>query len=674
MNVPFARALAVPLGALLAAAALGTSPALAQVPVPTQGAQAAPLPPRPDPKSVPRPAAARIKVSALRITGADALGDSRVKSVLGTRAGSWLPWGRRRYFDRAVFDADLRRIEAYYHDRGYPDAQVTAFDVQLNERQDAVELSITVREGEPLRVDGLDLQGFETLRPGALRALERNLPLQPGEVLARAEVTATQTMAARALQDRGYPFAQVSIDESRVGPRAVRLTVRATTGAEARYGPVAVMGNVSVSEDVVKRALSFEPGSRFSLATLQLSQRHLYELGVFQLASVTLASEQVSDGIVPVQVTVAEAKHRQVRLSAGYGSEERARGEAQWKHVNFLGGARTASIEGKWSSLSRGLRSQFTQPYLFSPRLQLTLSTQAWFTDEPAFQLDTRGGRGTLTYELTQRNPVSGRGGDATFSVGLIAERENFAITPEALRDLTFRNQLLSLGLDPRTGEGGGLLGAVALDFRRSTTSNVLDARRGSVIQAHVERAGGWLPGDFDYTELSFEARHYQTIGRVGVLASRGRIGTIDGHRVLQPGQLPSGPDELGVPFFKRYFLGGSNSLRGWGRFEVSPLSGSGLPLGGHSMLELSSEVRTPLFGKASLVLFVDAGSVAMPAWHIATRELRYDVGPGLRYVTPVGPIRVDFAYQLNPIEGLLVDGAPESRRWRVHFSLGQAF
>ncbi len=651
------------LGAMMISAALGTSPLLAQGPAAAQDPQAAPLPPRPDPKSVARPAAARIKVSALRITGADAIGDSRVKSVLGTRAGSWLPWGRRRYFDRVVFDADLRRIEAYYRDLGYQDAQVTAFDVQLNERQDAVRLSITVREGEPLRVDSLDLQGFDPLRPAALRALERNLPLQPGEVIGRVDVTTTQTMATRALQDRGYPFAQVSIDQERVGPRAVRLTVRATTGAEARYGPVTVMGNVSVGEDVAKRALSFEPGNPFSLATLQLSQRHLYELGVFQLASVTLASEEVSDGIVPVQVTVAEAKRRQIRLSAGYGSEEHARGEAQWKNVNFLGGARTASVEGKWSSLSRGLRTQFTQPYFFSRRVQLALSSQAWFTDEPAFQLDTRGGRGTLIYELSHRNPVSGRGGDATLSLGLVAERENYAITPEALADLTFRNQLLALGLDPRTGEGGGRLGALALDYRRSTTPNVLDARRGSVIQAHVERAGGWLPGDFDYTELSFEARHYQTIGRV-VLASRGRIGTIDG----------AGEDEIGVPFFKRYFLGGSNSLRGWGRFEVSSLSGSGLPIGGHSMLELSSEVRTPLFGKASLVLFADTGSVTMPAWHVAARELRYDVGPGLRYVTPVGPVRVDFAYQLNPIPGLLVDGVPESRRWRMHFSLGQAF
>jgi outer membrane protein assembly factor BamA len=228
---------------------------------------------------------------------------------------------------------------------------------------------------------------------------------------------------------------------------------------------------------------------------------------------------------------------------------------------------------------------------------------------------------------------------------------------------LTFRNQLIALGLDPRTGEGGGLLGALTFDYRRSTTPSVLDSRRGSIVNVHLERAGARPWGDFNYTEITLEARHYKTIGRFGVVALRGRIGTIDGQ----------GPDESDVPFFKRYFLGGSNSLRGWGRFEVSPLSGSGLPIGGHSMVEMSSELRTPLFGKASLVLFADAGSVASSAWNFAD-ELRYDAGPGLRYLTPVGPIRVDLAFQLNRIPNLLVDGEPESRRWRVHFSLGQAF
>jgi outer membrane protein insertion porin family/translocation and assembly module TamA len=607
-------------------------------------------------------------VRGLHIEGTSGLSASQITAVLGTRSSSRLPWGRKRYFDRAVFDADLRRIEAYYRDRGYPDAQVTAFDVRLNEKQDSVALSITVREGEPNRVRGITLAGFDDMNPRALRALERTLPLQPGAVLDRAQVAATQTMAARAMQDRGYPFAQASIEESMAGPHAVQVTIRATSGPEARYGPVMVTGNASVGDDVIHRTLAFEPGNRFSLATVQLSQRRLYDMGLFQLASVTLASDQVANGVVPVQVTVAEAKHRQIRLSGGYGSEEHARGEAQWKHVNFFGGARTASIESKWSSLNRGVRTQFIQPYVFTPRLQLNLSTQAWFTDEPAFQLDTRGGRATMTYELSHRNAVSGRGSDSTFAIALIGEQEDYMITTEgleeALTDPDFRNQLIALGLDPRTGTGGGLLGAIALDYRRSTTPTVLDARRGYVFQAHLERAGYLLPGAFDYTEITAEARHYQTLGRIGVLALRGRVGSIDGR----------GPDEAGVPFFKRYFAGGSNSLRGWGRFQVSPLSGSGLPLGGHSLIETSAEVRAPIFGKASMVLFVDAGTVKTAAWRFATRDLRYDVGPGLRYLTPVGPVRVDLAYQLNPIPGLLVDGVPQTRRWRVHFSLGQAF
>jgi outer membrane protein assembly factor BamA len=294
--------------------------------------------------------------------------------------------------------------------------------------------------------------------------------------------------------------------------------------------------------------------------------------------------------------------------------------------------------------------------------LSLRLSAQGWFTDEPAYKLDTRGGRGSLNYELTRRNAVSGRGSDSTLSFGLIAEDEAYVISEAALNDPTFRNQLIALGLDPRTGEGGGRVGALTFDYHRSTTPNVLDSRRGSVVQAHLERSGSFLAGEFDYTEITFETRYYKTIGRLGVVAVRGRVGTIDG----------AGPDDIDVPFFKLYFLGGSNSLRGWGRFEVSPLSGSGLPIGGHTMVEMASEVRTPLFGKSSLVLFADAGSVAGPAWQVD--PLRYDVGAGLRYLTPVGPFRIDFAYQLNPIPGLLVDGVPETRHWRVHFSLGQAF
>jgi outer membrane protein insertion porin family/translocation and assembly module TamA len=653
------RALLVLVAAGIVTLTMATPLAAAQAPAPAPGD----LPPRPDPKSVARPEQTRIKVTSLDIHGADRLGAGRVASELGTRSSSWIPWGRKRYFDRKVFDADIKRIETYYHDRGYPDAKVTAFEAKLNDPQDAIAISITVSEGEPVRVDHVTLNGFDDLQPQALLALRRRLPLTEGSVLDRAQVAATTSMATRALQDRGYPLALVVTEETPVVDKRVTLTLNAKPGMEARFGAVSVSGNLSVGEDVIKRSLAFQPGTRFSLATLQVSQRRLYDLGLFQIATLAPRNDQAAaEGIVPVQITVAEAKHKQIRLSGGYGSEEKARGEAQWKHVNFLGGARTLSVQGKWSSLDRGVRVNFKQPYLFSPRVSLTLSPQAWYTNEPAYWLNSVGGRGTINYELTRRNVVSGRGADSAVSLSIIAEQEDYEVADYALQDPTFYSQLISLGLDPITGEAHGLLSALALDLRRTNVSNPLDANRGYLLQAHMERAGGWLPGAYTYQEYTAEMRHYLRMGRLGVVANRVRAGTIDA------------PDEAGVPFFKRYFLGGSNSLRGWGRFEVSDLSPEGNPLGGFSMLEFSSELRTPIFGKFTAVAFFEGGNATLTPWKVPFSSLRYDAGPGLRYLTPVGPLRIDMGFQINPTPELLVDGTPQSHSWRIHFSIGQAF
>ena len=147
------------------------------------------------------------------------------------------------------------------------------------------------------------------------------------------------------------------------------------------------------------------------------------------------------------------------------------------------------------------------------------------------------------------------------------------------------------------------------------------------------------------------------------VLASRLQVGNI----------RPVGSDPKNVPFGKKYFLGGATSIRGWGRYEVSPLS-EGLPIGGNSMLAISAELRADLRGKLGAVLFIDAGNVWAESFGFDFGDLRYAVGPGLRYQTPIGPIRFDVGYQLNPIDGLLVNGSPQTRRFRLHFSIGQAF
>ena len=223
---------------------------------------------------------------------------------------------------------------------------------------------------------------------------------------------------------------------------------------------------------------------------------------------------------------------------------------------------------------------------------------------------------------------------------------------------------MIALGLDPETGEGHGLLSSLSFDVSRGTASGQLNARSGYSVTAHVEKAGDFLGGAFNYWDTVLEGRAYLALQRRALVAVRLRGGSING----------SNNQSTDVPFFKRYFLGGASSLRGWGRFEVSPLSGGGEPVGGATELEGSAELRVPVWKDLSAVAFVDAGNVWADPWSFKLGDIRYDVGPGIRYNTPVGAFRVDVGYQLNPIPGLVINGEPEKRHYRIHFSIGQAF
>ena len=318
--------------------------------------------------------------------------------------------------------------------------------------------------------------------------------------------------------------------------------------------------------------------------------------------------------------------------------------------------AQHGGVEAKWSSLDRGVRLEYREPFFLSGHYSLNFDGQAWQAAEPVYSLNQLGGRVSVRHQASATS---------FWSVSLGNEYQRSTVTADALNDPTIRDELISLGLDPRGFVSTGTLSAIGFDIGRNTTDNLLDARRGYVLNGHAEQAGKWLWGTFNFYSVTAEARHYLTVGQTFVVANRLRMGTIDALGTNL---------EVSVPFYRRFFLGGASSLRGWGRFEVSPLSGSGLPIGGHTMFEGSSEVRLPLVGKFGGVGFVDYGNVWPNSWDFNLNDLLVAVGPGLRYLTPVGPMRVDFGYQLRREENLLINGNPEKRQWRVHFSIGQAF
>jgi outer membrane protein insertion porin family/translocation and assembly module TamA len=607
-----------------------------------------------------------IKVTSFNFNGAKAVTSKQLKSVLATSASSKIPWGEKHYFSRDQFEADLKRIVAFYRDRGYPDARVTSFDVKMNDSQTSVGITVNISEGEPIRVERVEFTGFEPLPEQHRTALETGLPLKAGQPLDRARLQASREAALDELKDHGYPYASVKIVESTGSSERQRVvSLTADTGPLANFGAVEINGNVSVGDNIVRRQLTYRPGQIFRQSALQESQRRLYSAELFDFANVEPLHQEQKPTDVPTRVTVTEGKHQKVNFGVGYGTEEKARVQVDWRHVNFLGGARTAGVLARYSSLDKGVRLNFKEPYFFGARNDFTLTGQSWHTDEPAFTLDTNGGRVTITRQFRRGGgPVLRSRSTTTLSLTYANEYETYSISNEALEDPTFRDELIALGLDPRFGTGRGTRSAISLDGGRNTTNNLLDAKQGYVAAIHVEQAGKWLAGTWDYLEATGELRVFRSISDRVVVAAQGRLGSIDAF----------GSPELKVPFFKRYFLGGATNLRGWGRFEVSPLSGAGLPIGGFSFLNFSTELRTNVWGNLGAVLFLDGGNVLGDRWSFDLRGLRYDVGPGLRYQTPIGPIRADLGFQLNPIPGLVVNGEPEKRHFRFHFSIGQAF
>ena len=598
-----------------------------------------------------------IKVGSLAFKGVSAVDEGRLKNALATRQSSKIPWGRKAYFDRSRFDADLKRIQAFYADRGYPDARVTGFDVKLNDKQDQVDLTVTIAEGEPVRVAALDFRGFEVIPADHLEEMKKKVPLKVGQPRDRQLVVATHDLAVNELKDHGYPYGKVTTNEENAETKQAALAFVAEPGKVAHFGPVEIVGNKSVDENIIRRQLTFKPGELYRRSIMQDSQRRLYGMELFQFANIEPVNPEQQPEDVPIRVTIAEGNHQRVNFGVGYGTEEKARVDAEYHHVNFLGGARSAGLHGRYSRLDRGVRADFTQPYFFAPHLSLGTEAQAWKTFTPAYQSVTRGVKMTMTHRNSERT---------SWGVFINSEHSSSTIDSEFANSEDFPEfipQLIALGFNPTTLEQAGVLNALGFDLQHSTADNLLNARRGYQVAFHIEEAGRLVPGSFNYYAASADARHYLPLSERLVVASRAQIGNL----------RPIGQDPSNVPFSKKYFLGGASSIRGWGRFEVSPLA-DGIPIGGNSMLAMSAELRANIRGNFGAVLFVDAGNVWAESGGFKLNDLRYAIGPGLRYLTPIGPIRFDVGFQMNPIPGLEVNGEEQKRALRFHFSIGQAF
>lgn len=576
-------------------------------------------------------------IKKLEFIGVHQVPIAAVKKGIVTEEPSWRPWIPHPVFDETTLKKDIKRIESIYRDYGYYHAKAQ-YRLQKDLKKKMVKVKIMVDEGKPTLIKKIGIITSEEDGKKWEECFLKAISLKIGEPFKVDTYEESKERIRKTLANKGYSDAKVSgrvvIDKRHY---QANITFTVDPGPLTYFGPVTIVGNKEVKGHVILGELTFKEGEVFSLKKVYESQQNIYKLGLFK--SVILRSLGAKQGIeIPIQVAVEERKKRNLKVGVGYGDEDEFRAQIAWSRKNFLGNLRDLDIAFKYSSLIRTGTMDFTQPYFIDRDSNLGIHfgydreyLESYTNERISSQVKVgrnlaRNVEGFIAYNLELNRPVGI--GEATIEELKETERGKFYWI------------------------SGGEIG-----LRRDTIENSLDPQKGSVFSVFLEPAIFLLGSGVDYLKGVIEARVYRRIIPGLTLASRLKLGFIQ----------PYG-DTKEAPIFKRFFSGGSNSIRGYPFQEIGPLDKEGNPIGGHSLIEGNLELRHSMFRDIKGVAFLDAGNVSRDSFNFRMSELRFSAGWGIRYHTLVGPIRLDLAFPLNP---------PPERDMslcRFHFSIGHAF
>ncbi|MHA7838274.1 MAG: BamA/OMP85 family outer membrane protein [bacterium] len=551
-------------------------------------------------------------------------------------------WRPLRRLDEFTLEEDLDRIEEAYREIGYFRTEVDARIRRL--APDEVEIVIEVEEGPLARLQAwtLEIRTEAGEEPSAaeIERLRRHVVFESGEPFGSKLYRERRGALLAESGELGFTGAEIR-GGATVEPEAgvARVDWTLDLGPRTFIDSIQITGLEDVDEEVVRRELLFEPGDRFSTSDLVESERRLVETGLFRSVVIGRPNRPQAperEGRIDLEVRVQEMPARSLHASIGYGTEDGPRGEIGLDWRDFLGDGRRFQTRVFASFLDAGLEASLGQPYVFGDRARADFAVTALRQARPGYDAFVTGASGLLTlYPDRDTSPWS------------------LAIGPGA--ELA---QVTDFAIDVGEGLRGPRQSVVVNWFtilRYQRVDRIVDPRSGLRIELGNELGGQPIGSDLDYQQWHLDARAYRPMGPF-VWAARVAATTLD----------PIGAGLSSVPVTRRLYSGGTNSIRGFGFQNLGPTDPGNDPIGGLSRIELGLELRVPVWKRIGLVGFVDAGDVRLDPWSWRPKDLRASAGPGLRIDTPIGPLRFDMGFLLNP--------PPETDPWRIHLSVGQAF
>ena len=562
--------------------------------------------------------------------------------------------------DETELRRDRVRIERYYERRGYHnvDVQLRVIPRKKEWRKNIV---FDIYEGVPLEITDANvvIEADDETRH-EITAIEEFVEMKERHAFRegqRYESIREQNVTGHFIdffENHGYAWPEIEIN-TRIDSLAnqVQVQVIARPGTRTYFSGIEIEGDLSVPENVIIRETNIEEGDIYNSDKIQEAQRQIFNHQLIRFATINIP-EQPKDSTLDIQIRVREHPLRTVQASIGFGREELLRGQLGWQHRNVYGSGNRFGVRGRASFIDQRLTADYLVPYVFNPKSSYVTAAYGQHKLEPSFELFQAGVINTLIYQ-------AGRSFTASASYEYSINEELSQDSNASLPDSVLNYDISSITLTSYYNQG------------------VSREPRGWVIQPFIELSGLFGETSYSFEKFSLDVRNYTQLHSSLTLASRVNSGVIF---YTQPDSLPSNV---------RFYAGGTNSVRGWSRRSLGPKRAivdsnneleEYVALGGRAFLNFNIELRqqlTSLIPNFGIAAFLDGGQVWRTIDRLGERGLQFGAGGGLRYQSPIGPVRVDIAYKLNPTNSDLniYNGVDYGSAWDkvgIHFSIGQAF
>ncbi len=570
----------------------------------------------------------KLHIDRIIIEGNSALTAGLIKDAMSTKERLyWIfPFST---VQRKVFDDDVDRILQLYADHGYIQARVESTEIVPDLARKKVTLRVRVVEGPQFRTGTIAITGNEILTTEEVRKL---VSLKEGGVFSRGALR----NSVRAIVDR---YSELGRARAEVDPRTandlanlkVDVSIPIVEGGPVYVERINIAGNTKTSEKVLRRELRVTEGELFTFQKLVRSRQRLFNLGYFEEVNVNTELGSTPDKIV-VNVDVKERSTGIFSIGAGYSSLDSLFATLDVSQRNLFGRGQEVFLRFRIGTQSRLGLVGFTEPYLFDIPLRAGFDIYDREREYEDFTEERLGGDIRASYPLTEFIILSG-----------LYRLENVDIT----------NVSPTAGEDLKSQEGTSLNSVVEFLLARDTRDNIFEPSRGSRNSVEFQFAG--LGGDTQYYKVIAESGWFVPLPVFNLVwAVRGLAGFAEGW----------GGEE--VPIYERFFLGGANTLRGQKTRSVAPKDNRGDTIGGTSELLFNTELLIPIIPRFRLALFFDAGNAYGFGTDFDPTDLRYSAGVGVRFFSPLGPMRLDLGYNL--------DQQPGEKSYQINFTVGAPF